>query len=688
MRALKIMGIGLAALLGVFILALGAFAIWFDPNDYKADIERLVEERTHRRLTLQGDQKLSVFPWLAVQMGPAQLSERAGFGEQPFVSVQNVKLSVRLWPLLKSRIEIGEVQLDAPSIRLITDEQGRHNWSDLAAGDDTAPASDNQTSGAVSASLAGVEIRKGALILENRKEKTRQAISNFTLQTGAIVSGKPFDLNVGFNLEQDQQKPVPVKLATQVTADFEKAVHRLKKLQLDAQWHGAGMPAAGLPLSVRAEAALLDLKLQQFELQALAIDVGQARLTGAVAGKEIFDAPHYQGQFVLVPVALRELMLELGIKPPSTRDAQVLQQVSLTTEFVTKETSLALHKLQLKLDDTTASGEFGIADFASKALRFDLNIDRIDFDRYLPPPVAGVPDAKADTGAAPTPIPVDALRTLNARGDLRIGEAKFGGLQLSKMHLGLNARDGDVRFQPTDATLYGGQYRGNLNLNVVQAPRLSLESHASGIDFAPLFKDMFDSKRITGRGDANVKISAVGLDTAAMKKTLQGTLDFQARDGSFEGIDLWYEIRRARALFRQEAIPARIDAERTAFTSCRGSGSLTNGVLSNKDFDMAMQYLHVTGEGSVDLVQNKLDYRLLANVLRIPKEGAEANAELVDAKIPVTVTGPLNDPKIRPDIQGLVKAEVKKRVNEEKEKLQEKLQDKLQNKLRGILGGS
>ena len=40
----------------------------------------------------------------------------------------------------------------------------------------------------------------------------------------------------------------------------------------------------------------------------------------------------------------------------------------------------------MKLDDTTMRGMLGVADFAAKALRFDLNVDRIDADRYLPPP--------------------------------------------------------------------------------------------------------------------------------------------------------------------------------------------------------------------------------------------------------------------------------------------------------------
>ena len=39
-------------------------------------------------------------------------------------------------------------------------------------------------------------------------------------------------------------------------------------------------------------------------------------------------------------------------------------------------------------------------------------------------------------------------------------------------------------------------------------------------------------------------------------KTLDGTVDFKVADGALEGADLWYEIRRARAVLKQQAVPS------------------------------------------------------------------------------------------------------------------------------------
>jgi AsmA protein len=158
-------------------------------------------------------------------------------------------------------------------------------------------------------------------------------------------------------------------------------------------------------------------------------------------------------------------------------------------------------------------------------------------------------------------------------------------------------------------------------------------------------------------------------------------LDFKVADGALEGTDLWYEIRRARAVLKQQAIPERSGPARTAFTALTGSGVMKNGVLSNNDLNVAMQYLKVTGQGTVDIPASTLDYKLLAAVLKIPREGADAAQvqDLVDAEIPVKITGSLTDPKVRPDLEGYLKNELKQRVDKEKGKVEEKLKDKLKD---------
>ena len=69
MKIAKIFGIALAAVVLLAIAAIAVVATVFDPNDYKAQVAALVEQRTGRTLALDGDLELSYFPWLAVTIG-------------------------------------------------------------------------------------------------------------------------------------------------------------------------------------------------------------------------------------------------------------------------------------------------------------------------------------------------------------------------------------------------------------------------------------------------------------------------------------------------------------------------------------------------------------------------------------------------------------------------------------------
>jgi AsmA protein len=718
MRSLRIVAYVAAGLIGLIVIGLVLVVVFVDPNDYRDDIEKLVEEKTGRELTLSGDLKLSVFPWIALQSGPASLGEHQGFGPEPFVSIRDARVGVRLLPLLSGKVEVGNVRLDGARIRLITDENGRNNWADLGESQGEEPPAPTASGAAEVPTVASLEISDAAVVMEDRQQKSRREVRDFNLKTGRLASGEPFDFATDFVLDQDKSLTAKVKVAATVTADLDRNVHRLAEPKIDVNVSGAGYPADGVPVEVRAKSLEADiakelysldtltvkttwksdglpaagvpvafsakdcnvnLASQTLELAGLDADAAGAHITGSLTGAEILDAPKLKGSIKLDPLSLREWLPKLGVAAPQTTDPNVLKQLSFTGNVLLTKSSAEVGDIVMKLDDSTMRGMLGVADFAAKALRFDLNVDRIDADRYLPPP-AEKPAAK-DAKEPPTEIPVDMLRKLNARGQLSVGEAIFAGIKFTKLRLGVNAREGKARFYPSEASMYGGQYRGDIGIDSTgNVARVTLDEHVTGVNFAPLFKDMFETDRVSGKGSANIKLAGSGRTTDDVMKTLDGTVDFKVADGALEGSDLWYEIRRARALLKQQAIPERPSGPpRTPFTALTGTGTMNDGVMKNDDLNVAMQYLKVTGQGTVDLPKNSLDYRLVAAVLKIPREGADAAQmqDMVDAQIPVKVSGALTDPKVRPDLEGYLKGEVKKKV-------EEKIKDKLGDKLKDI----
>ena len=713
MRTLRIAAYVAAGLIGLIVIGLVLVFLLVDPNDYRDDIERLVEQKTGRQLTLSGDLKLSVFPWVALETGTASLGDAPGFGPEPFVSIKEARLGVRLLPLLRGRIEVGNVRLDGVRIRLITDESGRDNWADL--GKSTTPQAEPppDTGATEIPTIAGLEISDAAIVMDNRKTKSRREVRDFHLKTGGLASGETFPLTLEFVLDQDRSLVVKVKIAASVTADLERNVHRLAKPEIDltvsgqgypadgvpvqvraqsldadvgqklyrldslaikTTWKSDGLPAAGVPVALSAKDCNVNLASQTLELAGLDADAAGAHVTGGLTGAEILDAPTLKGSIKLDPISLRDWLPKLGIAAPKTSDPAVLKQLSFTGNVQLTKSTAEIGNIVLKLDDTTLRGMLGVADFTAKALRFDLNVDRINADRYLPP-ASETPKAK-DAKEPPTEIPVDMLRTLNARGQLTVGEAIFAGMKFTKLRLGVNARDGKVRLYPSEASMYGGQYRGDVGIDATgKVARVTLDEHVSGVNFQPLLKDLFDTQRVSGKGSANFKLAGEGRTSGDLMKTLDGTVDFNVADGALEGADLWYEIRRARAVLKQQAVPARDSGPpRTPFSALTGTGTMTDGVLKNNDLNVAMQYLKVTGQGTMDLPRSSLDYKLVTTVLKIPREGTDTSQmqDMVDAQIPVKISGSLSDPKVRPDLENYLKGEVKKKVEE---KLKDKLKD-------------
>jgi hypothetical protein len=78
-----------------------------------------------------------------------------------------------------------------------------------------------------------------------------------------------------------------------------------------------------------------------------------------------------------------------------------------------------------------------------------------------------------------------------------------------------------------------------------------------------------------------------------------------------------------------------------------------------------------------------MDYRVLAKILKAPPD--EKNSDLTKlalADIPVTVTGSMSNPKVRPDLEGIARAKLQQKVDEKKDELKKKLGDKLQDLFR------
>lgn len=465
-------------------------------------------------------------------------------------------------------------------------------------------------------------------------------------------------------------------------------------------WLDARLPEAADPALLAPFAASgglrFDLAAGSAGLQGVALRAGPVELglEAEVAGLTS-DAPQVAGKLVLNELNPLRLLVALGQEAPPTANPDALSRFALQTGFAATPNALSLEPLALELDQTRVSGRLAVTDLAARALAFDLAVDGINLDGYLPPAAEQAPQAAQGGALDEVELPVEPVRDLNLEGRLTIGELQAFGLKSSDIEIGLRAAQGRVRVHPARANLYGGSYTGDIRYDVSGAvPRIALDEHLAGVRIGALLTDMFEFSRFSGTARVDVTLEAAGRTVGDLRRGLNGTAAAALENGALEGASLWDAIMGAYAQLQgQQAPPA--GEQRTPITEMSLSARIKDGVATNDDLKARVPFLAVTGAGTVDLVRETLDYRLRAKVLGTPQaHGLQGLERLEGLTVPVRIQGGFADFSIRPDLGEALKAraraeaeaakeearrEAERRLEQRKEEAKKKLGDKLKD---------
>jgi AsmA protein len=209
------------------------------------------------------------------------------------------------------------------------------------------------------------------------------------------------------------EKPLPLAADFKLKVDLEQQRYQLTDLGLAGRLQPEGAPAE-LDWSFATPGAALDLKAQTLASTDFTAAFGEAKLLGKIEGTKLIDAPALQGIFKLEEVAPRGLMRQFGIEPPVTRDEAALARIAAQGAWSWQDEVMRLSSLALQLDDSKLTGRLAY-DTRDSGMDFAFNLDRIDLDRYQPPPT------DEELSEEPIELPVDLLKPRRARGTLDVG---------------------------------------------------------------------------------------------------------------------------------------------------------------------------------------------------------------------------------------------------------------------------
>lgn len=768
-KLVKYLLVGSAALIGVLLIAVGIIAATFNPNDYKPQLIKVVHEKTQRTLSIPGEIKLSFFPKLGVDLGKLSISEHNSTAEFAAIDSAKVSLALLPLlskQLVVDRVKIDGLRAN---IRRFKDGATNFDDLLSKETPQAEPGKPGAQGQQIKFDIDSIDVTNALVVVEDQKDARTLELGRLNLETGKVASGVPSELNLtadikankpainarlafksGFMMNFERGQYIFKALDGQLSGaalDFTELVLKLngdadltpaaKQVALNNIKFSAAGKRAGQPLEATLDLpklAMTDTKISGGQLN------GAASVTqsgSAITAR--FSAPSFEG----TPQAftLPALKVDATLKD-AKRDVNAALSGALSVNFGTrtidltnllanltipnpggsalrlktggsahanlaKETVSAI--LKGSIDESAFDAKLGLTKFSPAAYAFDIGIDRIDLDRYTAQPAAkpGAKPAAAPPGSAAPEKPIDlsALRDLRADGSVRVGSLKIRNIRTSNVHVGMHAAGGKLDINPLTADLYGGSVAGTLSATASTPPHIAVRQNLTGINVAPLLKDMLDKEPIAGRGNVRLDVTTSGGTFAQMRRGLNGTARLELRDGAVRGVNLAQSVRSAKAklgALTGNAAGAQAGVgssdEKTDFSELTGSFRIANGVAHNDDLNLKSPLLRIGGAGDIDLGAEHLDYLARATVVEsLQGQGGPELQALKGVTVPVRLSGPFTSIAWHIDFADMASEVAKQQLGGKKEELQSKAQKaleeqkakaqgQLQEQLKGLFG--
>ena len=316
---------------------------------------------------------------------------------------------------------------------------------------------------------------------------------------------------------------------------------------------------------------------------------------------------------------------------------------------------LNLDPLAAKVDDSQVNASVGISRFNDPIYSFNVNIDKLDADKYITKS-----DKPAEKSTGDTPIDLSALKKLNASGDAKIGWLKLANVTTQNVNIGLKADSGLVTVSPFAANLYQGSMSGLLKVDARATPSISFKQDMKGIAIGPLLVDAINNDMLDGKGTLNVDVTTSGNTVGALKKGLNGKAAVNLADGAVKGIDIAGTVRDMKSkvnIFKDKSSIGADQTKKTDFSELSATFDIKNGVAHNEDLAMKAPILRLAkgdSRGDIDIGKETINYLAKPTIVKSLKGQGGADLDsLAGFAIPVKITGTFSAPKYGMDFAAI-----------------------------------
>jgi len=650
---------------GVFLVLIIAAVLIIpqvvDIKKYKPAIEQKVAQATGRPFAVGDDMDFSVFPWVGVRLTNLHLGNPDGYAVKDMVSVKNFEVRLKVMPLLSKRIQVKTFVLDGPVIYLEKLKNGRANWQGLATPQATqtdkkkVEPSSSQGLPIKSLMVDNFSITNGQLIYLDQTANLKRQISDLNLNLENITLEKP--IGISFAAMIDKQ---PISLKGTVGPIGKEP--------------GKGTMAIDVVLKALDE---LEIKLNGTLIDPLA--------------SQSFDL-----ELAISSFSPRKLFAALNQTfPVQTKDPTALDKVSLKTRVKGNPASMSLSDGNIQLDDSKLIFSASAKEFLKPNLKFDLKLDEIDLDRYMPEPAAKTEATTAGGTQSSKKTDYGPLRKLVLDGTLKVGKLKAKGAVVENINVHVLADKGIITIDPLDLNLYQGSVASKCVLNVQKNdPQTKVMIDAKNIQAGPLMKDALQKELIEGTLKTRLDLSMTGETPDMIKQTVTGQGELLFNDGAIIGYDLAGMVRNITGKLGAGEQPK--EKPKTDFAELKIPFTAKNGLVNIDGTSLMSPLVRVTATGDINLIKEMLNLRVEPKFVATLK-GQGDDKQRSGLMVPVLITGAFASPTIRPDLAGMIGGQglpnadaLKQQILGAKENPKEKIEsvkEDVKNQIKSLLPG-
>jgi len=304
-------------------------------------------------------------------------------------------------------------------------------------------------------------------------------------------------------------------------------------------------------------------------------------------------------------------------------------------------------QLALELGETRGNGTLRYTGFASPQIDSVLQFNLLDPALLA---LAG-PDALAATGQQTTatsddqPLPLDALRAIDARTELKVDKARFGAHTVNNMHASLLALDGVIKVTQLTGELHGGRLDASGNLNARHnAVTLDTSGSLSRLDIASALAATELKPTLNGSATVDWQLHSQGSSVKELTAALHGPIKLTTDEVTLKGVGVEKLLCQAIALSNKEQLTAAFDAD-TRFTNLAADIQVADGKAAFNPLHANLAQVALSGDGNYDLLQKKFEATLKARLspeLEQLDHACRVSKRLTAIDLPVNCAGNVN----------------------------------------------